>query len=132
MTFDIGTTERQARAEARWVEYVSDGGAIRARFKVKPRDSAIVKALNEKYPQPERLTRAGRTIERRTEEAATAWSIGYVVGHLEGWDVTQDGVPAPIGDATVACLTDGMRSYVIEKTMADDLREFEAEGPLPG
>lgn len=130
MGFDIGATERAARQQARWVEYVSDGGAIRARFKVKPRDPALVKALNEQYPQPERLTRAGRTVERRTEEAAAAWSNGYVARHLEAWDVTQDGTRAPIDETTVGYLTDGMRSYVIEKTMADDLREFEVESPL--
>lgn len=131
MPFDIGQTERDARAVARWQEYVSPGGGLRLRCRIRPRDEAVVEALNAQYPPPERITRAGRVTEARSRAAARAWSVGYCVAHVEAWDVTMDGAPAPITDETMGYLTDAMRAWIVEQTLADDLRETECPGPFP-
>jgi hypothetical protein len=130
--FDIGQKEQSARASARWMEYVSDGGTVVVHFKVKPRDPEVVKDLNTQCPQPERVTRAGRVLDPRTEDQAQKWNRGYVVGHLEDWDVTVDGAKAPIDDATVTCLTERMRGWIMEQTRVDDPREYEVACPFPG
>ena len=130
MSFDIGAKAVEERGEPRWVEYVSEGGMVRVRCLLKPRDPEIVRRLNAQYPVEERLTRAGRVTDPRTEDQRQAWVDGYIVGHLLDWDVTQDGQKAAISLETVSKLTDNIQSWVIRVTSADDLREFES--PLAG
>ena len=131
MGFDISTQEQQARAEARWMAYVSDGGELTVHFKIRPRDPQVVESLNTQYPPDEVRLRGGRRLESRSEERTTQWNRGYVAAHLEDWDVTQDGVKAPITEETVACLTASMLIWVIDMTLLDDLRDHEVPAPIP-
>jgi hypothetical protein len=129
MGFDIGKAETAERMQARWRRYTGDGATIHC--KIKPRDEAAVDALNVEFPQPERITRAGRVREARSKGDQERWLLGYLAAHIEEWDLTADGVKAPIDRTTVASLTDGMRSWIVDETLVDDPRAHEVESPFP-
>ena len=126
MGFDLEDTERLA---PRWIEYAA--GRVSARFYVLPRDEAFVEELNRKFSPEERLTRSGRSRQDpAAAEKRKSWTREYLLHHVTDWDVMAGGQKAPLTAETMAQLTDGMKTYILEATGADDLRDYEA--PLPG